>query len=296
VQRNYAHDTQGYCVAVFAAGYTTSESIVRDNLCVDNGLSPRLAALQGAVYLHTWNDGPIKGLQFEGNTIQWNPPVPDAAAIVNDALIPGMPVAFQHNRVVSSALHIYRSNAQLSPSANTYNVDGEALFTFGDLHDVTLSALQAAGKESESSLAHRPLSAAADSSLRIEAYVDLALDSDGLLAPDARAQLVVLRNMAGQYGSDRVKVCVHLRSKDPADLEANALRDLEDVYPGALHYDHATSTNNLGTVRLLTPAGSAVHEWQGFQNAATLGAAVRARLGAPQYAHAQPPSALKGKE
>ncbi len=69
VERNYAHDTQGYCFAVFAAGYVTSESVVRDNLCIDNGLSPRLAALQGAVYLHTWNGGVIRGLRMEHNTL-----------------------------------------------------------------------------------------------------------------------------------------------------------------------------------------------------------------------------------
>jgi len=68
VERNYAHDTQGYCIAVFAAGYVTSQSLVHDNLCIDNGLSPRLAALQGAVYLHTWSGGVLRGLHIDHNT------------------------------------------------------------------------------------------------------------------------------------------------------------------------------------------------------------------------------------
>ena len=84
VQRNYAHDTQGYCFAVFAAGYVTSESVVRGNLCIDNGLSPRLAAMQGAAYISTWNGGVIRNLRIENNAIGvTEPPVASAAAIVN---------------------------------------------------------------------------------------------------------------------------------------------------------------------------------------------------------------------
>jgi Right handed beta helix region len=296
VQRNYAHDTQGYCVAVFAAGYTTSESVVRDNLCIDNGLSPRLSPLQGAVYLHTWNDGPIKGLQFEGNTIQWNPPVSDAAAIVNDALVPGSPVVFRHNHIVSTASRIYRSNAQFDPSANTYSLAGAPVFTLGDLHDVSLATLQRAGKESESSVEYDPLPVSKPSSLTIEAYLDFDLDSDGLLASPVRAQLVALRDLAGQYGPDRLKVIVHLRSKNAPDLEANALRDLDDVYPGALQFDRFSANSSSGVIRLLVSSGKPLHEWHGFQNAATLGGSVRDYLGAPQYAHLQLSSPSEAKK
>jgi hypothetical protein len=260
--------------------------VVRDNLCVDNALSPRLAALQGAVYLHTWNDGPIKGLLIENNTIQWNPPVPDAAAIVNDALVPGSPVSFQHNHILSTAPHIYRSNAQFAPSANTYSLAGAPLFTLGNLRDVTLAALQAAGKESESSLAPASSRTPAVASLRVEAYLDLRLDSDGLLAPETRAQLVVLRDLAGQYSPDQLKVIVHLLNKGTAGEQANALRDFEDVYPGAVQYNFTGSANYpAGVIRLLTQSGISVHEWHGFQNAAALGGMVRAHVGAPQYSH-----------
>lgn len=287
VERNFAHDTQGYCVAVFAAGYVTSQSLVRDNLCIDNGLSPRLAALQGAVYLHTWNDGPIRGLRFESNTIEWNPPVADAAAIVNDALVQGPPASFTQNHIVSTALRIYRSNAQLAPSMNTYTLAGEPVFTIGDRRDVTLAALQAAGIELESSVSRPPAEGLEKTPLRIEASINLAFDADGLLTPDERGQLIVLRSIAGQYGPGRLTVVVHLEN-DEDRRQANALRDLEDVYPGALHYDRKSTTNlPIGVVRLLSSEGRLLMEWRGFQNAATLGGAVRARLGAPSYAHLQ---------
>ncbi len=288
VQRNYAHDTQGYCVAVYAAWYTTSESVVRDNLCIDNGLSPRLAALEGAIYLHTWNDGPIKGLEIENNTIKWNPPIPDAAAIVNDALVPDSPISFRHNQVMSSAPRIYRSNAQFAPSENIYGLAGAPLFNLGTLRDVPIASLQAAGKEAGSKVTQVSSLTQAATSLRIEASFDFDLDSDGLLSSETRAQLVVLRDLAGQYGHDRLKILVHLRSKNEKGPEANALRDLEDVYPGVLQFDHHVFANSqAGIIRMDTASGTSLHEWHGFQNAATLGGAVRARLGAPQYAHMQ---------
>src|SRR5215469_3045842 len=294
VDRNYAHDTQGYCVAVFAAGYTTSESAVRNNLCIANGLSPRLSALQGAVYLHTWNDGPIKNLILSGNTIQWNPPVSDAAAIVNDALVKGAPIAFVNNRVVSSASRIYRSNADFAPSQNAYSAQGEALFTLGDRKDVTLAELQKAGREEGSTIARPSPEPPAARPLRIEAYLDLKLDEDGLLSPEVRAQLVVLRDLAGEYGPERLPVEVHLRTHGDPDAEANALQDLNDVYPGALRFDFAdSSTNTAILIRLENANGSPLKAWQGLQNAATLGGMVRDLLGAPQYAHMQAKAALK---
>jgi hypothetical protein len=294
VQRNYGHDTSGYCVAVFAAGFTTSESIVRDNLCINNGLSPRLGAMQGAVFLHTWNDGPIHGLAVERNTIEWNPPVPDAAAVVNDALVKGDPIEFRGNRIVSTAPRVYRSNAQFSPSENTYQLAGDPLFTLGDLHDASLAELQKTGQEKGSVLTRPAPQPHHEATLTLDTALDLALDQDGLLSPETRAQIVVLRSLAGQYSPDRLKVSVHLRSKAAPDLEANALRDLEDVYPGALRFDHALSpADRAGVITLRSSSGTTLHQWHGFQNAATLGGTLRALLGAPQYSHMQKPDSPK---
>lgn len=288
VQRNYAHDTQGYCVAVFAAGYTTTDSVVRDNLCVNNGMSPRLAALQGAIYLHTWNDGPIRNLQIEHNTIEWSPPVADAAAIVNDALVSGTPISFTHNWITSSAPRMYRSNAQMMPSENRYRLAGQPIFTLGEHRDVSLETLQASGSERDSSLSLAQPEASQAASLRIGATINLAFDASGLLTPEVRAQLLVLRNLAGQYGANRLPVVVQLANKFAGRLEVNALLDLNDIYPGALQFNHKPSATNVsGTIRLLSHDGALLHEWTGFQNAATLGGAVRAQLGPPQYAHMQ---------
>jgi hypothetical protein len=288
VERNYAHDTQGYCFAAFAAGYVTRESVIRDNLCVDNGLSPRLAALQGAVYLHTWNDGTLRGLRIEHNTFHWNPPVATAAAIVDDAATGGDPILFTGNRIDSSVPFFYRTNAQFVPSANIYHYDGpgEAQFTVGDRRNTTLTALHAVGMETGTTLDRKPSHAPTATSLHIDATIDLTLDSDGLLSPAVRAQWIVLHSLAAQY-STSLTVTAHL--VEDADVirrdesRINALRDLD---PGPVHIqeDRKNDVTQAGLIRMLSADGNLIEQWHGFQNAATLGGAVRARLGAPQFA------------
>jgi len=287
VERNYAHDTQGYCFAVFAAGYTTSESIVRDNLCVDNALSPRLAALQGVAYLHTWNDGVIRNLRIERNTFVWNPPISSAAAIVADAGTGGAPVTFTGNRIESIAPLFYRTNAYFAPFANTYKYagPGDAKFTIGDRQEASLVELQAAHVEKDTTLEHvseRGNTARNVTPLRLDATVDFTVDSGGLLAPGPRAQLMVLRSLAAQYGPADLALSVHLHVPTGSfadDAVANALLDLD---ASSIHFDR--KANQTGAIRLQSVDRHLIKAWKGFQNAATLGFAVREELGAPRYA------------
>ena len=292
VQRNYAHDTQGYCVAVFAAGYVTSDSIVRDNLCIDNGLSPRLAALQGALYLHTWNKGPIRRLRVEHNRIEWNPPIA-AAALVSDALFEDSAPLFAKNVFVSSTPYIYRTSMRMTTAENVYRLPAEPLFTVGKMALVPLKTLQDAGQKQGSIYERMPVANVEGKPLRMEATLKLDLDADGLIAPSVRAQLLVLRNLAGEYGAEKLTVTVHLSQTPQADAEDNALSDLEAVYPGSLHFDRDAASNNVGVICLLAQDGKQLCSWQGFQNAASLGVEVRARLGAPHYAQTQPVEAVE---
>lgn len=284
VQQNFAHDTQGYCFAVFAAGYVTSNSIIRENLCIDNGQSPRLAAMQGAAYLSTWNGGVIRDLHIENNTIVWNPPVASTAAIVDTAAIDGSPIEFRNNHIESSAALIYRANSQFAPTANTYLHAGRdpVRFSLGVHANVSLQTLQAAGFERGSKLSGPVPRLASPGLLRLEATVTFALDPDGLLSAEPRAQLVVLRSLARQYDPGALSVTVHLRERNELPQEqiarANALRDLD---AGPIRFDNNAQTQD--TIRLLAPGGRVIKEWTGFQNAAVLGGAVRALLGTPKY-------------
>lgn len=297
VERNYAHDTQGYCIAIFAAGYVTEDSVVRDNLCIDNALSPRLAATGGAINVYTWNGGVLRGVRVERNTILWNPPVSTAAALVVDAKIEGVPAVFTGNRIESSAPLFYRNNSQLVPSGNTYRYSGKgtAQFTFGDRSRATLAALQAAGIEKGTTLQPALPPTRTEVALRLDATVDFTFDTDGLLSPAPRAQLMVLRSLAAQYASGELAVNVHLRTAGSSAKElaaqANALLDLDAA---SIHFDRDGQQS--GLIRLQTADGRLLDEWRCFQNAATLGGAVRTRLGAPRFAAMPQPSSTEGKQ
>jgi hypothetical protein len=290
IERNYAHDTQGYCISVFGAGYVTSDSIVKDNLCIDNGLSPRMAVLQGAMYLSTWNGGTIHGLTISGNEIHWNPPVPGAAAIEGPGDNGGTPIVFTRNTVESSSPMIYSIKTPWKSSANKYILDGQPKFLIGDKQDRTLDSLKAQGMESGSTAAPHEDEKHQDS-IRIEAWISPALDPNGLFSDDARGELVVLRSLAGQYGSKQLRVAVHLPAGANQNV-ANVLRDLDDVYPDSLSLEHdagpAPANVTVGLVLLKSFDGRTLQTWHGFQNAATLGGAIRTLLGPPDYSHMQP--------
>ena len=118
---NYGHDTQGYCIAVFAAGYITHQSRVRGNTCLNNGRSPRMAKFQGAIFLHTWNDGKLDGLVVEDNTVYWDPPGP-APAVINDAAFQGANGIFRNNRIYSTSSWMSTSDRSLNFQANQYSL------------------------------------------------------------------------------------------------------------------------------------------------------------------------------
>jgi hypothetical protein len=73
VEQNYGHDNDGYCVAIFGAqNLTTTNSVVRRNICVDNGQKASFA-YQGDMFLSTWAGGVINGVKIHGNTFMWRP-------------------------------------------------------------------------------------------------------------------------------------------------------------------------------------------------------------------------------
>jgi hypothetical protein len=115
---NYGHDTQGYCIAVFAAGFVTQGSEVRGNTCLNNARSPRMAQFQGAIFFHTWNDGKLDGLVVENNTVYWNPPE-TAPALINDAVFQGEGF-FKNNRIYSTSPRMIISNQSLRLDGNQY--------------------------------------------------------------------------------------------------------------------------------------------------------------------------------
>jgi peroxiredoxin len=122
VQYNYAHDSEGYCVAVFGADSgATTNSTVRYNLCVNNGLSPRMAR-QGAIWVNTWNGGTLEGLQIYNNTIYWNPPT-NAPALHVDARFRGGNL-FANNLIFSTQLALVSTKQPVRLQNNVYWYSG----------------------------------------------------------------------------------------------------------------------------------------------------------------------------
>ncbi len=298
VQRNYGHDTQGYCIAVFGAGYITSNSRVLNNLCIDNSVSPRMAATEGAIEIYTWNEGKFRDVEFRGNTIHWNPRVPGAAPILCNASVDGPPIVFANNTIESTSPLIYHIDRPFASSDNIFKLNVAPLFTVGDKQAVTLEKMQSAGMEIRSSV--KPLKAVTyASSAQAIATINPALDSDGLMADDPRRQLLLLRSFGGQYSHDRFDITVHLPRTPPSQAEVNALSDLEDVYPGTLHYvrdvDAGASELSAGILHIVSSDGTHILETDGFFDVTALGLAIRTHLGPPDYSHMQPLEQLGGR-
>jgi peroxiredoxin len=157
IQYNYAHDSQGYCASVFGAGnLVTTNSVVRYNLCMNNGRSPRLAKRQGEIFLSTWDGGKLDGVQIYGNTIYWNPPV-EAPVLFDQADYTGeRSNFFKNNLIYSTARSLVRSTPSLRLDHNLYwySGTGEPEWLFGGaLHRGFASFTQATGQEAHGAFA-----------------------------------------------------------------------------------------------------------------------------------------------
>jgi hypothetical protein len=162
VQFNFGHDSQGYCVSAFGVGGGSSDSVdsvIRGNLCVGNGRSPREARRQGAMFFSTTPGGTLRGIDVYGNTIAWDPPI-DAAAIVSDAAIDrSAPHAIHNNVVIARSGNLTRVTGGIELSDNEYRTlsAGAPEWQFGERKFQTLADAQASGQEKGSSLTSAPV-------------------------------------------------------------------------------------------------------------------------------------------
>ncbi len=264
---SYGHDTQGYCVAVFGAGFVTRTSVVRGNVCINNGRSPRMSAFQSGIFLHTWNDGSIDGLVVENNTIYWNPLGSDPP-LINDAAIHGGAAVFRHNVIYSTSPFFVESNRALSLKANHYFYYGTApqRWQFGGADfDSFKNYQRSTGQDLESSFQEVPTTTANDSwfrasapvpgsiakslslsndgtdlngnavalkdvpgQWRINSWLPANLNSDGLLDASVLQQLTILKSISLQYPANKLRIVVVLRADSQTKMTAYALRTAID--------------------------------------------------------------------
>lgn len=322
---NYGHDTQGYCIAVFAAGFVTHHSEVRGNTCLNNARSPRMAQFQGAIFLHTWNDGKLDGLVVEGNTVYWNPPG-TAPAVLNDAVFQGANGIFRNNRIFSTSPWMITSDRSLHLEGNQYRLyshDGalDGRWSYGGRVFQSFADYQAhSGQDARSSfrqvaatntdLAFWPDAGAAtpqlDTTYRellskpllhqqlggkwtMYAMLPGRIDADGLLDETSRKQLTILKSLAAQFHGNGLQTVIALRGPESASGKGslgNAISDLD--FDTAAFVAAPAAEGNTSEEQLLlffSPEGHVIKAWRGGAGAAELGIAVRQKLGNP--AHSQ---------
>ena len=288
---NYGHDTQGYCVAVFGAGFVTKQSVVRGNLCVNNGRSPRMAVYQGAIFIYTWNGGSIDGLTIDHNDVWWSP-FNNAPALLNNATIAAGSAVFRDNHIDSTAPWMTGSNTSLSLSQNHYRYYGlgNPEFRYGGQTYDNLRALQDATHQEDGSaempLALRlwPPSQPKTSGIwKLSCTLPVALNAQGLLDDDALRQIVVLRSQAQQYFSSRLEVSLDLTSLNPRLFDSAAFRNaVEDLDLQHMTVTHTASACTL-QITLQAPSGATVQRWNVPVGPVALGRALRESLGEPFF-------------
>lgn len=125
VQYNYGHDAQGYCAAIFGSKGVTTASVIRYNVCVNNGRSPKLARRQGDLYISTWSGGTLDGMLIHNNTFVWNPPIDAPAVQMDHAEFSGSRPNLVANNVIWSAVpSMIHSSGRLEFKRNLFWYEG----------------------------------------------------------------------------------------------------------------------------------------------------------------------------
>jgi len=311
---NYGHDTQGYCIAVFGAGYVTRESLVKGNLCINNARSPRMASYQGAIFLWTWNNGVIENLSVEENTVYWAPPG-SFPAILNHGDIQGSQNIFHENHIFSASSWVLDSNNKMSFQDNRYTTcrgngstwvfGGQSYKTFdeyrirtgqerGSIWKSEKAAAPCLGGErlpeiKSLNVAQTRRKAASTSRTTQTAWVvaseiPVSIDADGLLDPASAGQLVILKNLEMQFRASglRMKIVLKLKSRNSAESLQNVIRDL-DLSGVSTSWSIEQESPGLVKMVLVAPDGTRVRERRDFVGPAEIGLTVRNVLGEPFY-------------
>jgi hypothetical protein len=121
VQYNYGHDSVGYCVAFFGSGGAASlDNIFRYNVCSNDGQRSALSA-QGEVFLYTWDQGSLNGVQIYNNTFYWNPASNAAALNASTVTYSGSdPLFFKNNIIYATVPGMIQTTAPLLLDNNIY--------------------------------------------------------------------------------------------------------------------------------------------------------------------------------
>jgi hypothetical protein len=293
---SYGHDTQGYCVAVFGAGFVTHDSVVRGNLCINNGRSPRMAKFQGAIFLWTWNGGSIDGLTVEKNVIYWNP-FENEPALLNKAEMKPRTATFRDNTIVSTAPWMAESNTAMSMAGNLYRFYGSGTpeWQYGGKNFKSLRDLQEATKqENGARFEQMPLTDwprvfvqryATERAWSLDCVLPVTVEADGLISDTSLQQLVVLKSFSQQYAAQGLRLKLELSSSDEKLFGTEAFRNaLTDLNLRGIEVTHRVAGSAATRITLRGPNGEVAGEWDEPVGPVPLGLALRKVFGEPAYA------------
>jgi hypothetical protein len=283
VLNNYGHDTQGYCVSVFGAySPATTGSVIRGNLCVSNGLSPRLAKRQGAIFFATWDGGSIRGVRVEQNTVYFDPPGPNSAiqALPN---LNAEDIFVEENAIDSAAkISVDAGIAENVLKKDRYQFRGNKV-----THDGFPQGVLPNTTAPEPVPSWAKVAAALDDSSRGWKLVVAVPELEEHPLPRSTAgQLMLLRSQAWQYGGAPLQIILACpcRKEDREALEM----DWEFAAAGIRLSDLPASSPTIQTSILFTPSGQAANVWTGALSPSTVGMVLRQALGIPRFAGLPP--------
>jgi Right handed beta helix region/Family of unknown function (DUF6298) len=124
VQNNYAHDNDGYGVAIIGfGGLTTSNSVIKNNIFSNNDL--KQGGSDGEIFL--WGDSPIDGVQIENNTVTQSPGTTSFAVdLTGGTLNPSSTNIFTGNKINSTGNFVKEDEGIFSLDNNTYVETGSS--------------------------------------------------------------------------------------------------------------------------------------------------------------------------
>jgi len=277
--QNFAHDTQGYCISVFAANGPTKDSVISGNVCHNNGLSPRLAQRQGAILLMTWNSGTIDGVDIDNNRVDWQPAGNTPLVQIGDGLnITG--IVLRNNEFHSTGTMFVDPALTYRGSSNQFFLEHA---TDADLAEVRQGLLPAhagdAKVELEPANSLLPRAGMHAIGWRLIATVP----AHGSHTPqNLSAVLLNLRIAAIEYSHAGLAVSM---AGDMDSLQAAC--DWQLPEEGVELKKLSTSQPLKFSLTLLAPGGRMVRTWSDAATFIDLGMALRKALGEPDYGRLQ---------
>ncbi len=276
VQYNYGHDSQGYCAAVFAASKEiTTNSVIRYNVCVNNGRSPKLARRQGDMFITTWEGGAVDGVLIHNNTFYWSPVIDAQAVQITETDFTGdRPNRFFNNVIHSAVASMVNSPERVVFERNVYWYGGRGKpgWRGGEFTNPMLDAL----------LRPLPGSPLIDRGMSVETG---ATDAVGAPVHGAGADIGAIEFQPGvqapepEPGRWTLKLSPGVAPEDARSqrvfLEA-ALAQYGDMRLD-VSWDAPASRGVL--LALVSPSGKVVREWKKFAWPADLGLTLRRVLG-----------------